>query len=131
MAKARSVPTISDDEIFKRISEGESLRGICEAEGLPESTTRLRLRDDPVLAAHYARARDAQADHYAEKIVHVADTATDASIGRLKMDALKWAASKLAPKRYGDKIAHVGGSEDDAPIRMIEVKFVEPKRCPV
>ena len=28
----------------------------------------------------------------------------DAQIGRLRVDALKWVASKLAPKRYGDKV---------------------------
>jgi len=28
----------------------------------------------------------------------------DAQIGRLRIDALKWTASKLAPKKYGDKV---------------------------
>jgi hypothetical protein len=30
--------------------------------------------------------------------------ANDAQIGRLRIDALKWTASKLAPKKYGDKV---------------------------
>lgn len=106
MGRAADKPTISDSDILKRLAEGESLRAICRDEGLAESTIRLRFRDDPELATQYAHAREAQADHYAEKIVDESHTATDAQIGRLRMDALKWAASKLAPKRYGDKIEH-------------------------
>ena len=33
--------------------------------------------------------------------------------------------SKWDPKRYGDKVSHVGGDDDDAPIKhAISVKFV-------
>jgi hypothetical protein len=45
-----------------------------------------------------------QADYYAEMIVDEAFSSNDAAIGRLRMDALKWASSKLAPKKYGDKV---------------------------
>jgi hypothetical protein len=52
----------------------------------------------------YAQARVRQADYYAEMIIDESFGAHDASIGRLRMDALKWASSKIAPKKYGDKI---------------------------
>lgn len=103
-------------DVLKRLAEGESLRSICRAEGWPESTVRKRFRDDPALAPQYARAREDQADHYADKIVDGAHDATDAALGRLRMDALKWAASKLAPKRYGEKVALVGGGPEDNPL---------------
>lgn len=35
---------------------------------------------------------------------------------RLQVDARKWAASKLAPKKYGDKLA-LGGDEAMPPIQ--------------
>jgi hypothetical protein len=35
---------------------------------------------------------------------------------RLRVDTRKWAASKLAPKKYGDKFQHVG--EGGGPIRV-------------
>ncbi len=35
---------------------------------------------------------------------------------RLRVDTRKWAAGKLAPKRYGDKIQHTG--EGGGPIRV-------------
>lgn len=95
------------DEICKRLSEGESLRTICEDDLMPSrETVRRWLADNETFRGQYAHAREVQADHYADRVVDDALTATDASIGRLRMDALKWAASKLAPKKYGDKIDH-------------------------
>ncbi len=35
---------------------------------------------------------------------------------RLRVDTRKWAAGKLAPKRYGDKLQHTG--EGGGPIRV-------------
>jgi hypothetical protein len=70
----------------------------------------------------YARARESQADAIFDEILHIADTpqtgqktvskATGLEITeadmiehrRLQVDARKWIAGKLAPKKYGDKI---------------------------
>jgi hypothetical protein len=109
------------DAILLRIANGESLRTICAPETMPpESSFRRWVSEDiDGLLARYAHARDQQADHYAEKLVDEAMTSSDAAIGRLRMDALKWAASKLAPKRYGDKVALTGGSDGDAPLTVV------------
>jgi len=116
------------DAICRRLSEGESLRKVCEADDMPSrETVRRWLGENLEFRGQYAHARDVQADHYADRVVDDALTATDAAIGRLRMDALKWAASKLAPKKYGDKVALVGGNEDDAPIQnKVIVEFVRP-----
>ncbi len=112
--------------IFERMANGKSLRSICAEDGLAESTIRNQITADADLAAHYARARDAQADHYAEKIVDVGSAATNESYqkDRLHIDALKWAASKMAPKKYGEKV-QLGGDEDGVPIRH-EVSWLPP-----
>lgn len=103
--------------ICERLADGESLRKICADEAMPDrNTVRRWLSQQPEFRVQYAHAREEQADVYAERIIEEAETATDASIGRLRMDALKWAASKLAPKRYGDKLA-IGGDEDAGPIK--------------
>jgi len=118
-------PEIAND-ICEALADGKSLREICAEDDKPDrSTVRRWLSQNEEFRAQYAHAREQQADAYADKILTEAFDATDASIGRLRMDALKWTASKLAPKKYGDKLAHVGGDEGDEPIKTaITVKFV-------
>lgn len=105
------------DRICKGLADGDSLRTVCDVEGMPSrETVRRWLRDNEVFRAQYARARDEQADGYADRAVYEAMTANDAALGRLRMDALKWAAGKLAPKRYGDKVQHTG-SDGEGPVQ--------------
>jgi len=105
------------DQICERLAAGESLNAICKDEGFPaESTVRDWALDDVQgFAAKYTRAREAQADFYAQQIVDIADEQgevlredgskfdPDVNRDRLRIDARKWFASKVAPKKYGDK----------------------------
>lgn len=62
----------------------------------------------------YARAREAQADYMVEKMLEISDKDKDDEkpfVGinhihraRLQVDTRKWIASKLRPKKYGDKL---------------------------
>jgi hypothetical protein len=93
--------------ICERISLGESLRAICRDDNFPDKMTVLRwLKQQPEFRAQYTQARDEQADTYFEMILDEAFSAHDAQIGRLRVDALKWVSSRLAPKKYGDRIEH-------------------------
>jgi hypothetical protein len=76
--------------------------------------------------ARYARAREAQAEAYADEILEIAhdgrndwmerrakgggkDMAPNHELvlrSRLRVDALKWIMSKMVPKKYGDRIEH-------------------------
>jgi hypothetical protein len=108
-AKKMGRPSMYSDalatEICRRLAEGESLRNICREKGMPEwPTVRTWLREKSDFLTRYAQARKDQADTYADLIVTEAFSAEDAQLGRLRVDALKWAASKLAPKKYGDKL---------------------------
>jgi hypothetical protein len=92
------------DTICERLSNGESLRGICRDDGMPQVSTVWRwMVDNEERRNQYVRAREEQADTLADEIVAIADNATDAQIARLQVDARKWFASKVAPKKYGDK----------------------------
>ena len=94
------------EEICERIANGESLRFICADAHMPAlNTVRRWLADDRYAAfrSHYARAREDQADFYADEIVEIADTEEDAQRARVRIDARKWKASKLVPKKYGDR----------------------------
>ncbi len=99
---------------------------------------------------NYAHAREAQADTLAEETLEISDDGRNdwmerqsesekgAGINtgwvlngehvqrsRLRVDTRKWFASKVAPKKYGDKITqeHSGTVQ----ITGIEVKIVDPK----
>lgn len=114
------------DAICERIADGESLRSICTAEDMPSKSAVFRwLGNYESFRDQYARAREAQGDTFADDISDIADdgrndwmekrNADGEVIGwqengeairrsQLRIDARKWLAAKLRPKKYGDKI---------------------------
>jgi hypothetical protein len=92
------------DTICERMANGETLRAVCRNLKLAPSTVIEWTFTNKQFSEHYAQARQKQADAYADMILDEAFNSHDAQIGRLRVDALKWVASKLAPKRYGDKV---------------------------
>lgn len=94
------------DRICEKIVESDyGLEQICESDEFPSARTVYRwLADNEVFRQQYARAKEAQGHVQAERGLKDALTATDAALGRLKWDARRWTASKLAPKQYGDKL---------------------------
>ena len=117
------------DLICERIANGESLRKICAEESMPGKSTVFRwLTEHTDFGTKYAYAREEQADLYAESIVEISDEAEVQAIyqgeevrldlsssavarNRLRVDARKWYASKLAPKKFGDKVEQVLSGE--------------------
>ncbi len=100
-------------EICERIASGESLRQICKRKGCPCMGTILKWlmdEDKPSFVANYTRAREMQAELYSHQIAEIADETKTASSreqmesARIRIDARKWLAGKLRPKKYGDKI---------------------------
>lgn len=109
------------DAIVDRISEGRSLRSICDDPDMPSRLTVMRWQDaKPEFEAKCARARVLQADFMDDKILDTADASTPetAAADRVKIAAYQWRASRLAPKKYGDKVALVGGTSEDEPIQV-------------
>lgn len=114
------------DDICSWLAEGHSLRGYCEKPGAPDMTTIMRwLRLEEGFSKQYARAKEESADALADDILHIADTAKDANLGRLRVDSRKWIASKLKPKKYGDKLDVVSDGEK---INQVLVKFIDGKQ---
>jgi hypothetical protein len=58
----------------------------------------------------YARAREERADLLAKEILEIADTPctnqVEVAQQRNRLDTRKWLASKLAPRKYGDRVEH-------------------------
>jgi hypothetical protein len=102
------------DEICVRIASGESLRKICKDDKMPALVNVWRwLNDNEALSKQYTHAREEQAETLADEIQEICDAempmdafgkidAGAVNQARLKIDARKWIASKLKPKRFGD-----------------------------
>ena len=108
------------DAICDRILEGQSLRHICCEETMPNRSTVLRWLDEHGdFAAKYARARELQADYMDDLILEEAEKADEdnAAAQRVKIAAYQWRASKLKPKKYGDKLDVTSG---DQPLRELD-----------
>lgn len=114
--------------ICQDIAEGKSLKKICEASDMPSrETVYVWLSEDHTFSDNYVRAREEQADFYADEIVEIADNTKDAAKARVQIEARKWKASKLQPKKYGDKLDlnHSGSitnmSEEQLNARLAEL----------
>lgn len=69
------------------------------------------------LRDRYVRARENQADAFADEILDVARNKNlDPQQARLQVDALKWAAGKRKPKVYGDRVQQEISGPDGGPI---------------
>ena len=111
--------------ICTRIIEGETIKEICADADLPSERTVFRwLAAEPTFWRLYMRAREAQMEKWCEEIVEIADDARNDYMdrlakngeiervydpeavqrSRLRIETRKWVMSKLAAKRYGDKV---------------------------
>ena len=116
------------DTVCERIADGMSLRAICDGNDVPTAECiRLWLKadEDGDLVAQYARAREEQADHYADEIIDIADNEPDPQKARNRVDARKWVASKLKPKRYGERLQHSGDADNPIRHQVIEWRSVK------
>jgi hypothetical protein len=148
MARPSSYNIETAEEICQRMVEGKGLLKICSDRNMPDRATVYRwLDDNKEFRGKYARAREALMDFYAEQILQIAfDESGDVVIeqdgnksravanhakvqrDRLKVDSLKWTASRLFPKRYGDKMELLGQTiEEGESINKIELVGVQPQ----
>ena len=124
--------------ICERIANGESLRSICTDDDMPaQSSVYKWLLEHDGFSEKYARAREQQADAIFDEILAIADDARNdwmerqgedgETVGwqlngdhvqrsRLRIDARKWMAGKLRPKKYGEKLTL--GGDDEAPLNI-------------
>jgi len=120
-----------------RIAEGESLNRILKEQGMPaQSSVYEWLLRHPEFAEKYTRAREEQADTLADEIIDIADESPETvevrdkegnvldikidsgyvSYQKQRIEARKWTAMKLKPRKYGDRVA-LEGVEGGASIK--------------
>ena len=132
--------------ILDRVARGEPLSRVCDSDDMPNRKSFFEwVAKDESIRRQYELAIEMRADLYAEETIAIADEectyvkhgdgdaetevevafdATAVARNRLRVDARKWYASKLAPKKYGDKLA-VGGADDISPLTVVIRKFGE------
>lgn len=158
-------PTDYNEEIASELcgylSTGESLRTVCKRENMPcTSTVFVWLRKHKEFVDQYEKAKQEAADAIVEEILDIADNGVNDYIerldeageptgayqyngehvqrSRLRVDARKWIASKLKPKKYGDSITtkHTGSigltdlSEDelDRKLQQLDQELKQSER---
>ena len=128
------------DEICNRIADGESLRAICDEADMPDKATIFRwlsAEQHKDFCKQYIRAREVQADSLVDDILSIADDARNDWMKRngenatgyqengevmrrsaLRINARKWLAGKMAPKKYGDKQQVEHSGPDGGPVTL-------------
>jgi hypothetical protein len=117
--------------ILNLMRDGLSLRKACCKFNVSPAAWSLWVCEDRNLAEQYADARGQMIDKIADETIDLADAdperGPDGKVDsgwvanqRLRIDTRKWLLSKLAPKKYGDKIEVSGDSENPLKIERIE-----------
>lgn len=141
-------------EICARMSDGQSIRTITKADDMPSAATiYMWLRAHKEFVEQYEICQQDRAHGLAEESMEIADdgrndwmerqSSSEKGAGvntgwvlngehvqrsRLRIDTRKWYASKLAPKKYGEKIVQEQTGPEGGPIRhIIERTIVDPK----
>lgn len=119
------------DAICSKVADGMSLRKACEEVGEFGASVGSFLRwcdERPELAEQYARARATGTDAEFEELEELQSQEPErddkgridpgfVAWKRLQVDTKKWALSKKAPKKYGEKLELAGDAAN--PLRHI------------
>lgn len=124
MARPTDYTEIKADLICEQIATTNlSMKSICTMLEIPVGTALAWLNKQKSFQEKYARAKEMQADLLAEEILDIADDGSNdfmtvvkgdleyevenkewVNRSRLRIDSRKWIASKLKPKKYGDRM---------------------------
>ncbi len=112
------------------------IRGISEADGTIKALLAKykisafqfykALEQSLILRTEYSIAQEARSEVWADEIVDIADTEPCPQTARNRIDARKWYASKLLPKKFGERIdisvfttVDIRGALDEAKQRVL------------
>lgn len=141
------------DSLCSELSQGKSLRKVCESDEYPSAVTIFSwLRTNDEFLKQYEMAKQESADSLVDEILDIADndasepllvngepvmengkpvtikTAVGVQHARLKVDARKWVASKLKPKKYGDKVELSNDPDNPIPPQLIFQPLAKPAK---
>ena len=110
-------PKIVWPPVLEAIANGAALSTAlkCASPSPSYAWAKLQLRINPELKTAYEQAVEDRGDRLAEELIELADTPIPDGLDgpsksawvqqmRLRVDVRKWAASKLKPKTYGERL---------------------------
>lgn len=120
------------DVILGDIAAGEATHRALTEHGVRRKAFYALLATDAEAGNRYARAKQAGLEVMADEIVEISDEGrhdeyiddsgamvTNQDViarARLRVDSRKWLLSKLAPKKYGDKVTNEHTGADGGPV---------------
>jgi hypothetical protein len=146
MSAPSKYSTLIADLICDEIASGRSLKDVCLDDGMPHFVTVFRWLDkNEEFRGKYKRATEIRTEYLAEEVIALsdrpvkaekrvikADGGEEVTIGdntertRLQIDARKWYAAKVYPKKYGEKVQQEVSGPNGAPLPAITVQLVKP-----
>lgn len=127
---------IANDILNKISTSSKGLASICKKLKIDPSTVYRWIENDEVFRNKYTRAREDQADYLADEMLKIADDRAGddtAFVGinrihrdKLRLETRKWIASKLKPKKYGDKLDMTTDGEKINNVKVEVVKVDSP-----
>jgi hypothetical protein len=133
--------------ICSEIASGEKVSDICQAESMPsQRSVYTWLAKYPDFSQQYARAQADRTHAMAEEIMDISDDGRNDWMernhgddvawvtngeaiqrSRLRVDTRKWLMSKMAPKKYGEKIELGTSPEGFKVVNEVRRIIVDPK----
>jgi len=126
---------IISQAVLDGMRSGLSAFKACQAAGVPQSTFSRWVDEDAILAENYTRAREDLIERMAQEVLELSDSDVGflpdgkkdwAAVQKhkLQVDTRKWLLSKLAPKKYGEKL-EVSGDPSSPLVQRIERVIVK------
>lgn len=138
----QGAPTLYTEKLAEKICEKLAntewgVHRVAKEFGITATSIFKWLNNYPEFADKYARAREMQAEFMAQSILDIADDSRSDTIitkkgdipntewinrSKLRVDSRKWLMSKLAPRKYGDKVEHSGTLDLNHTVTGMEIK---------
>ncbi len=130
------------------LASGLSLRAICQEPQMPSEAAvrRWAYEDFGGFATQYTRARDIGLDCLNDRLLELAEnpvigekrtikadggieitTGDTVDRSRLAVDTIKWRLSKMAPKRYGERLEIAGDKENPLEVNIGAVELLKAR----
>ena len=134
MSKGRPTKCTQEitDELCRRLADGDSLREVCADEKMPEKSTVLLWvvqerkieGTDRLFSDQYHAGREAAGYSHADEAMDLRNEIRtgdiDPQAAKVILDALKWGAERMAPKRHSQRqeVDHRSGDGSMTPSRI-------------